>query len=274
MTDRVLVGISGWAYRSWSGDYYPAALSTSQQLGYVSRRLPTVELNASFYSLRDPGSYERWHRETPPGFVFSVKGGRYVTHIKRLRDPLVPLANFFASGVLALDDKLGPILWQLPATLPFDADGLRHFIDCLPSDTADATAPGRDTTPLSWRVGPGSTTLPTDPSGTHWRCAMPAIGSPSCLSLLREHGIDLVVSDGAGRWPMLDAETADFVYVRLHGHEVLYGGGYPDALLRRWRDEFRRIASDGKDVYVYFDNDSDGRAPYDAERLRELLYGD
>ena len=273
MTDRVLVGVSGWAYRSWRGDYYPAALAASQQLGYVSRRLPTVELNASFYSLRDPGSYERWHRETPPGFVFSVKGGRYVTHIKRLRDPLVPLANFFASGVLALDDKLGPILWQLPATLPFDADGLRHFIDCLPSDTADARRlAGHHTAVVEGRTWLYDT--PNRPLRHALEVRHASFGSPSCLSLLREHGIDLVVSDGAGRWPMLDAETADFVYVRLHGHEVLYGGGYPDALLRRWRDEFRRIASDGKDVYVYFDNDSDGRAPYDAERLRELLYGD
>ena len=273
MVGRIEIGISGWAYRSWQGDFYPADLPASDQLAYVSRRFTTVEINASFYSLRRPATYERWHDETPPGFVFAVKGGRYITHLKRLREPYVPLANFLASGVLALDDKLGPVLWQLPATLPFDESTLAHFLDSLPSDTAQARRlaahHGPQVEGRSWLHD-----LPVRPLRHAMEARHESYLSASCLSLLRSHDVALVISDSAGSWPTLEETTTDFAYIRLHGSERLYAGGYSEAALQGWRDKIRDLSAAGGPVYVYFDNDSDGRAPFDAQRLRSLVSQD
>src|SRR3978361_413821 len=129
------IGISGWIYPPWRGDFYPKGLPHRQELAYAASRLSSIEINGSFYALQRPSSYYRWAAETPPGFVFAVKGGRFITHMKKLRDVDTPLANFFASGVLALQDKLGPLLWQLPPNLPFDADRLTDFFTSLPPST-------------------------------------------------------------------------------------------------------------------------------------------
>src|SRR3954471_12128623 len=110
----IYIGISGWRYEPWRGVFYPPGLVQARELDYASRFLPTIEINGSFYSLQRPASYAAWYAATPPGFVFAVKGPRYITHIRRLKDVAVPVANFFASGVLRLQEKLGPILWQLP----------------------------------------------------------------------------------------------------------------------------------------------------------------
>jgi uncharacterized protein YecE (DUF72 family) len=120
MATRALIGISGWRYAPWRGVFYPEGLPARDELKYAAERLATIELNGSFYSLQRPEYYTRWSEQVPPGFVFAVKGSRYITHMLRLRGIEKALANFFASGVLALHGKLGPLLWQLPPTLPFD----------------------------------------------------------------------------------------------------------------------------------------------------------
>src|ERR687889_14298 len=135
---RTRIGISGWRYAGWRGDFYPTGLVQRRELEYAGRRLTSIEINGSFYSLQRPTSYRSWREQTPDDFVFSVKGGRFITHLKRLVDVEVPLANFFASGLLALGPKLGPILWQLPATLAFDADRLAAFFALLPRTTTAA----------------------------------------------------------------------------------------------------------------------------------------
>src|SRR3954468_7935942 len=137
--DRQLrIGISGWRYPGWRGKFYPADLAQRRELEFASRTFNSVEINGSFYSLQLPSSYQRWYAETPSQFLFSVKGPRFITHMKKLRDAERPLANFFASGVLALREKLGPILWQLPPNLGFDADRLSRFFDLLPRTTEEA----------------------------------------------------------------------------------------------------------------------------------------
>ena len=135
---RVRVGISGWRYPPWRGDFYPAGLPQRRELEYAASRLTSIEINGSFYSLQHPQSYERWYRETPEGFLFSVKGPRYITHMLKLNEPDKALANFFASGVFNLREKLGPILWQLPPNLGFNALKLDAFFSKLPRDTAQA----------------------------------------------------------------------------------------------------------------------------------------
>src|SRR5436189_5432720 len=133
------VGISGWRYEGWRGKFYPEGLTQHRELEYASRVFNSIEINGSFYSLQLPSSYQRWYAQTPQDFLFSLKGARYITHMKRLRDVKIPLANFFASGVLALREKLGPILWQLPPSFRFDSERLRILFELLPPDTKRAS---------------------------------------------------------------------------------------------------------------------------------------
>jgi uncharacterized protein YecE (DUF72 family) len=274
---RAIVGISGWRYPSWRGDFYPKGLPQRRELEYVAERLDSVELNGSFYSLQRPESYRRWRAEVPGGFVFSVKGGRFITHMKRLRDIRTPLANFFASGVLALGPTLGPILWQLPERLEFDPELLGAFLSVLPRTAAAAAELARE---HDERLdGRAFIEIETDAPLRHClEVRHTSYQTPGFTALLAEHDVGTVIADTAGRWPMIRAVTADFVYVRLHGAEELYASGYDDDSLDGWSRSVRgwlsgRDNPDGRerDVYVYFDNDARGHAPFDAMRLRDRL---
>jgi uncharacterized protein YecE (DUF72 family) len=264
------VGISGWRYPPWRGEWYPKGLPQRSELEYSSGRLNSIELNGSFYSLQRPANYLSWRQATPDGFVFSVKGGRFVTHLKRLNDVEIPLANFFASGVLALGEKLGPILWQLPERHAFDAEQLRTFFDLLPRTTGqalelakkhDARLDDRD-----WLEAVTDRPLRHALEARH-----PDFIGPSVASLLRENDIAFVVADTAGIWPQNREVTSDFVYLRLHGAEELYASGYTDDALDRWAADVRGWMSAGLDAYIYFDNDMKVRAPFDALGLAQRL---
>ncbi|GAB3815013.1 DUF72 domain-containing protein [Kribbella italica] len=281
------VGISGWRYAPWRKVFYPDGLPQRAELEYASRRLNSIELNGSFYSLQRPSSYQRWYDETPPGFVFSVKGPRFITQMKKLEDVGTPLANFFASGVLALGEKLGPVLWQLPGTLGYDEQRLARFFELLPRTTGEAAVLARghnermtDRSLLEASI---------DRSVRHaLEVRHSSYENGRFVELLREHDIGLVCADTAGKWPMLDDVTAsDFVYVRLHGADELYVSGYDDAALERWAGRIRtwhggRTPTDGqrvgspaprrqREVFAYFDNDAKVRAPYDAQALAGRL---
>jgi len=284
----VRIGISGWRYEPWRGVFYPRGLAQRSELAFASRMLPTIEINGSFYSLQRPQSYAAWHAETPPGFVFAVKGSRYITHMLKLRGIDAALANFFASGVLRLHEKLGPILWQFPPQLGFDAERFAAFFAALPRDTAAALALAeRHDERLAGRAF-----LAIDrarPLRHAVEIRHPSFVDPTFVALLRRHRIALVVADTAGRWPLVEDLTADFVYVRLHGDEELYASGYGDAALDRWATRIAtwrrggqvadaRLASSKpapararRDVYVYFDNDVKVHAPYDAAHLAARL---
>jgi uncharacterized protein YecE (DUF72 family) len=250
--------------------FYPEKLAQRRELEYLSSQMNSVELNGSFYSLQRPASYQRWHDETPPGFTFAVKGGRFITHMKRLGDVDTPLANFFASGVLALSDKLGPFLWQLPPTLPFDADLLHRFFDQLPRDTTSAADLARRHDERL--AGRALTETDADRPLRHaLEVRHPSFTDPAVLDVLRTHGIGLVVADAAAAWPYLEHVTADFVYVRLHGDTELYASGYTDKSLDAWADRIRGWTADDLDVYAYFDNDMKVKAPRDAMALAARL---
>jgi uncharacterized protein YecE (DUF72 family) len=288
MTSTVRIGISGWRYAPWRGVFYPKGLPQRRELEHASRHLGTIEINGSFYALQRPESYQAWRAEVPEGFVFSVKGGRFVTHMKKLADVEVPLANFFASGVLALGPALGPVLWQLPPTLGYDPDRLARFFDLLPRTTAAAAElAGRHDERLDDRA---FTTTDADRPLRHvLEVRHASFETPDFPALLRAHGIGLVVADTAGRWPYLEDVTSDLVYVRLHGDSELYVSGYDDPALDRWAARVRAWAAggepadarrlgppapaapEGRDVYVYFDNDAKVRAPVDAMALAARL---
>src|SRR5215213_9314584 len=136
---RILVGISGYDYKPWRGSFYPDDLPARRWLEYASERFETIELNGTFYSLKSPRVFERWMAETPEkDFVFAIKGSRFITHNLKLRNCESAMGNFFASGILALGEKTGPFLWQLPATYSFDAERMRSFMASLPRTSREA----------------------------------------------------------------------------------------------------------------------------------------
>lgn len=260
------IGISGWRYPTWRSVFYPRGLTQKRELEYASRQLATVEINGSFYSLQRPSSYEHWRNETPDDFVFAVKGGRFITHNKKLRDCGGPLANFFASGPLALEEKLGPILWQLPPQLGFDRERLESFFAALPRTTMQAGALAKL---HDQRLKHGAYTEPRAdrPLRHALEVRHESFHDPAFPKLLRKWDIGLCIADTAGKWPFLEYVTSDFVYVRLHGSKRLYASGYTNTELDAWSKKMKTWLRRGRDVYVYFDNDVKVRAPFDAINL-------
>jgi uncharacterized protein YecE (DUF72 family) len=264
---RVFVGISGYDYPRWAGRFYPRDLTRRQWLRYAGRAFNSIELNGTFYSLKSPAVFERWVAETPArGFVFAVKGSRFITHNLKLRRAEGALANFYASGVLALGRKTGPFLWQLPATYAFDAARIDAFLEMLPGDSAaaEAIARGHD-----HRLKRGA--LVRAAARVRYRHALevrhPSYFHPEFYDLLRRHRCAFVVADTAGKFGYAEEVTAPFVYVRLHGSRQLYTSGYTPAELDTWAARIRAWTAAGRDVYVYFDNDALGHAPHDALAL-------
>ena len=261
------VGISGWRYPAWRGDFYPAGLPQRRELAYAAEHLTSIEINGSFYSLQRPTSYAAWRASVPAGFVFSVKGPRYVTHLKRLKDAEVPLANFFASGLLALGPTLGPILWQLPENFRFGAGVLDAFLAGLPRTTTAAAELSNghdDKVPEDRALTTAEEERPLH-HALEFRSA--TFAAPEATAVLRRHDVATVLADTAGRWPKVDEDTGPLRYLRLHGDKELYASGYTDLALDQWAARCRSWAASGTDVFVYFDNDMKGYAPHDAMRL-------
>jgi uncharacterized protein YecE (DUF72 family) len=266
----VRIGISGWRYEPWRGVFYPRGLAQRRELEFCAQHFPTVEINGSFYSLQRPEYYEAWYRETPPGFIFSVKGSRYITHMLRLKNVEKPLANFYASGILNLRDKLGPFLWQFPEMFYYNPVRLEAFFELLPRNTEQALSLARR---RDARMN-GRSRLAIDarrPLRHAIEIRHPSFMNDEFVSLLKKHDIGLVVADTAGKWPKMLHVTSDFVYVRLHGDVKIYTSGYSGRALAAWARRIRAWDEDGRDVYVYFDNDVKVRAPFDALNLMHKL---
>ncbi|MEA3212408.1 MAG: hypothetical protein QOE70_5465 [Chthoniobacter sp.] len=282
----IRIGISGWTYPPWRGRFYPKGWPQHRELEYAASQVSSIEINGSFYSLQRPENYLAWYEATPDGFVFSIKGSRFITHMKRLKDVETPLANFFASGVLRLAHKLGPFLWQLPPSFRFDPERLERFLSLLPRDTRAAAALARK---HDERLD-GRAWTRTDcvrPLRHALEVRHSSFETPEFIALLREHDIAMVVADTAGKWPLIEDVTSDFVYVRLHGDEELYVSGYTPEALSMWAQKVRawaegkspaaarlltrRQTTEGRDVFVYFDNDAKVHAPFDAMSLAHAL---
>jgi uncharacterized protein YecE (DUF72 family) len=288
MAKQILIGISGWRYPPWRQVFYPKGLIQKRELEFASQALPTIELNGSFYALQRPSSYLSWYEQTPPDFVFSIKATRYITHILRLENIETALANFFASGLLALKEKLGPVLWQFPPSFRFDAALFESFLKQLPHDTEAAAklAEKRDATMHNREF------IKADQKRALRHAIEIRNNSfevPEFITLLRKYNVALVIADTAGKWPDNQDITADFTYLRLHGAEALYASGYTDKALDHWavridawskgsQPEDAKLVSEeaptqrkSRDVYCYFDNDIKVKAPFDARKLLRRL---
>jgi uncharacterized protein YecE (DUF72 family) len=289
----IRIGISGWRYKGWRGVFYPEDLPQRRELEYAASIFRSVEINGTFYSLQRPENFAAWAAATPDDFVFAVKGPRYITHMKRLRDVETPLANFLASGIFRLARKLGPILWQLPPNLHFDPKKLEEFFKLVPRDTQKAALLARRHD--KWLTERADVRPSAKLKLRHaLEIRHESFRAPEFIHLLRKYDIALVCADTVD-WPRLMDVTSDFVYVRLHGSEVLYASGYEDVDVNAWAcrvaawatgneaSDAERVIDKAapkrrfRDVYVYFDNDAKVRAPFDAQslikRVKELLKG-
>jgi uncharacterized protein YecE (DUF72 family) len=280
----IRIGISGWRYGPWRGEFYPKGLVQRNELKFASRAVNSIEINGSFYALQTPERYRGWAADTPDDFVFSIKAPRLITHIKRLRDIEKTMANFFASGLGQLEGRLGPILWQFPPSFKFDAALIEAFFQQLPTThrAAKTLASHSDERRhlegyLDW---PGKQPLRHAMEIRH-----ESFVDEAFVELLRQYKVALVVADAAKKWPYAEDITSDFVYMRLHGDKKLYSSGYSAPALKRWHERIdawshgkqpvdaHLIAPESKpshtsrDVYCYFDNDVKVRAPFDARAL-------
>lgn len=282
----IRIGVSGWTYKPWRGNFYPDGLPQKSELAYAASTFNALEINGTFYGLQTPRSFESWAAAVPDGFVFAIKGSRYITHMLRLRDVRTPLANLFASGPLALGDKLGPVLWQFPPNFRFDAERIEAFFELLPHDTEAAAELARRhdkrlRAPAFLRPGKNR------PLRHAMEIRHDSFRDPAFIALLRKHRVALVVADTVD-WPCLMDLTADFVYCRLHGSEELYNSGYTDSQLDRWATRVEawsrgKPMTDGefaakplrdrrpRDVFLFFDNTDKLRAPGDARGLMRRL---
>lgn len=282
---KVRIGISGWRYAGWRGKFYPPKMPQRRELEFAASKFSSVEINGTFYSLQKPGYFRDWSAQTPQDFVFAVKGSRFLTHMLKLRNAEQPLANFFASGLLELGQKLGPILWQFPPQLRFEVSRFEEFFKLLPrtqgaaarlAQLHDERLKGRSCVEVMKGVRKST------PIRHAVEIRDESFACEKFVALLRKHDLALVVADTV-EWPLLFDVTADFVYVRLHGSEELYASGYEDVALDEWAERVAAWATGGtaqgrraceaeaeacpRDVYVYFDNDAKVRAPFDAMGL-------
>jgi uncharacterized protein YecE (DUF72 family) len=236
----IRIGTSGWSYDHWVGPFYPEDLPRDRRLRYYAERFRSVEIDSSFYGLPRRSTLRAWRDEVPADFVFAAKASRYITHMKKLRDPRQGLDRFL-KRMGALGDRLGPVVFQLPPRWRFDAGRLEAFLQAL---------------------------------GRGFRCAFelrdPSWLNAEALALLERHRAAFCIYDLGGFLSPKEV-TADFVYVRLHGPGGPYQGSYGDAALSGWARAISGWSRKGLSVYCYFDNDDRGYAASNAARLQEML---
>jgi uncharacterized protein YecE (DUF72 family) len=285
----VRFGISGWVYPPWRGSFYPKGVKQKDELRYASEQVPIIEINSTFYSMQKPASFAKWHEETPADFVFSVKGPKYITHVRRLQEVEVPLANFLASGIFNLRGKLGPILWQLAPPTKFDPERMAAFLRLLPRDTKQALEMARNHS--DWMKERALLEIDESRPLRHAiEIRNKTFANAAFVDMLREHNVALVFAESDSGWPMFYDVTADFIYMRLHGDGKPEEGGYSDEALERWAKRVRdwnhgeepgdtgRVSvakppgSQPRDVYGFFDGeDIKLRAPADAQTLQKKV---
>ena len=282
----IRVGVSGWTYTPWRGNFYPNGLRQKSELDFASRQFNALEINGTFYGMQVPQSFASWKAAAPNDFVFAVKGSRYLTHMLKLTQCTTPLANFFASGPLALGGKLGPVLWQFPESFKFLPDRLEAFFAVLPRTHREAAELGsRHDNRLRARAY-----LDVDVDRPLRHCVeirSDTFRDPRFIGLLERYNVALVCADTVS-WPLLMDVTADFVYCRLHGSAELYKSRYSEEELDHWAERIRAWAqgapmtdgtfvtaprADGtpRDVYVFFDNTDKLQAPDNARGLMRRL---
>lgn len=284
---KFYVGMSGWTYEPWRGSFYPKGVTIKKELEYASRQLNSIEINGTFYSLQKPETFQRWYDSTPEDFIFAIKCPRYITHIRRLVDVEEPICNFFASGVLKLNDKTGPFLWQLPPNLHLKDDRVAKFLDLIPRDTKAAVKLAKN---HSDKVKGRAFTeaLGNYPLRHAIEIRHESYLVPEFFELLRQKNVAFVFAHSGLKSPYAEDLTSDFVYTRMHGQEKKYAKGYPTKFIQEWSKRCQSWAkgtnpadakcvlkskpkAGARDVFVYFDNEYKDSAPENAKALGKLF---
>ncbi|MBX9767260.1 MAG: DUF72 domain-containing protein, partial [Bdellovibrionales bacterium] len=230
---KIRIGMSGWTFEGWRGDFYPKGVSQKKELEFASRKVNSIEVNGTFYSLQKPPTFQRWYRETPEDFCFAIKAPQFITHIKRLKDVEDPVANFFASGLSCLKEKLGPILWQFPPNVTLKDDRFEKFLELLPYDPRAASKIAKKHTDKM--KGRAETEfLPNQTIRHAFEFRHPSFQNPEFIELLRKYGVAVVFAHSGLKSPYMEDVTADFIYARMHGQEEQYKKGYPQQVLSWW----------------------------------------
>jgi uncharacterized protein YecE (DUF72 family) len=242
MTGDIRIGIGGWVYEPWRGDFYPKGLRQADELAHASRKVSSIEINGTFYGAQKPESFRRWREETPDDFVFSVKGPRYATHRKALGEAGPSVERFFSGGVRELGPKLGPVLWQFMPTARFEPGGFAAFLDLLPRDVRHVVEVRHE-----------------------------SFGDAAFFELVRERGVAVAAVEDDER-PLFDEATADFAYLRLRRARTEEPAGYAEAELDAWARKLKAMAK-MRDVFAYVINGAKERAPAAAMALIARLPG-
>lgn len=265
------VGISGWTFPAWRGTFYPKDVTQKKELEFASRALTSIEINGTFYALQRPTSFQKWHDETPKDFQFAVKAPQFMTHVLRLKEFEEPLANFFASGLLCLGEKLGPILWQFPPFVTLKDDRFARFLKALPHDSKSAVKIAKN---HGGKVeGRAYTKVQSDFPVRHaFEFRHKSFLDPKFIELMRKHNVAFVTAHATTeKSPYLEIPTADFVYARLHGAGKKYAKGYTDAHLVDWVKKITVWNEAGLDTFTYFSNEAKIHSPKGAMTLLKKL---
>ncbi|HEU4901354.1 MAG TPA: DUF72 domain-containing protein [Flavisolibacter sp.] len=244
MDSHIHIGTSGWSYRHWKGLFYPQKLPSTKWLAYYTEFFSTTEINGSFYRLPTIETVEKWTAQVPDDFIFCPKMSRYLTHMKKLREPEAPLERFF-SVFEPMKRKMGPLLVQLPSMLKFNYDVAEHFYRLLK---------------FSYH-----------PCAFVMEVRHPSWLQEESLTLMTAFDIGLVIAQSGNVFPYSEMITAKNVYVRFHGPDALYASSYSDQMLQEFAGKFRQWVAEGHEVWAYFNNDIHGYAPVDAQRLQQFV---
>lgn len=284
---KTYIGISGWTYPEWRGEFYPKGVTQKKELEYCSRQLNSVEINGTFYAIQKPASFKGWYSATPENFVFSVKANKYITHIRRLKDVETPMANFLASGILCLGEKLGPILWQFPPTLTLKDDRFEKFIELLPRDFKQAAKLAKKQTfEIDGGIPKGGENYPIRHA---FEFRHPSFFQTSEFTdMLRKNNIAVVFGHSGQNNPYVEDVTSDFVYARMHGQDKRFAKGHTEEFLAAWAQRVELWTAgtqpqdaicmsphlpkrEPRDAFIYFDTDYKSSAPFDAMNLMKKL---
>ena len=284
---KIHIGMSGWTFDGWKNNFYPKGLSKTKELQYASRKVNSIEVNGTFYALQRPPTFQRWYDETPAEFCFSIKAPQYITHIRRLKDVKDPLANFFASGIFCLKEKLGPILWQFPPNVVLKDDRFEKFLELLPYDSKDASQLAKKHTDKM----EGRAQVEADGAlliRHAFEFRHPSFMNPDFIDLLRGYGVAVVFAHSGLKSPYMEDLTADFVYARMHGQEDKFKKGYPRSEIDAWANRVENWTQGkqpgdaqcvsptapeavARDAFIYFDTEEKKYAPTDALNLAKRL---
>jgi uncharacterized protein YecE (DUF72 family) len=245
-TGTIRVGIGGWVFPAWRGTFYPKGLAQAQELAHASRHVTAIEINGTFYRLQNPATYRKWRDQAPENFVFSLKAPRFITHRNELAGVGAYLDRFFASGLLELGDKLGPILWQFAPTHAFDEADFAAFVALLPTSLENLR--------LRHVV----------------EVRHDSFRTAEFAAVLRRHNTAVALVDDV-KYPAIDEATGDFTYARLRRSKQAEPTGYAAEALDAWAERFAAAAAEGRDCFIYFINGAKVRAPAAAQALIERL---